>query len=45
MYYGAWACKVISILAHIGNPNQGVGLVRTALANRRKAKHSSAETS
>jgi Rps23 Pro-64 3,4-dihydroxylase Tpa1-like proline 4-hydroxylase len=34
--------RVISILAHIVNPNQGVGLVRTALANRRKAKQSGA---
>lgn len=30
--------RVISILAHVVNPNQGVGLVRSALANRRKAK-------
>ncbi len=30
--------RVISILAHVVNPNQGVGLIRTALANRRKAR-------
>ncbi len=37
--------RIISIAAHIVNPNQGMGLVRTALANRRKAKRGSAETS
>jgi hypothetical protein len=36
--------RIISIAAHIVNPNQGMGLVRTALANRRKAKHGNAET-
>ncbi len=28
----------ISIFAHVVNPNQGLGLVKTVLANRRKAK-------
>ncbi len=37
--------RIISIAAHVMNPNQGMGLVRTALANRRKAKRSSADTS
>jgi hypothetical protein len=36
--------RVISIAAHIANPNQGMGLVRTTLANRRKAARGGAET-
>ncbi|OBH03245.1 hypothetical protein A5696_09130 [Mycobacterium sp. E2699] len=35
--------RAISIAAHVANPNQGLGLVRTALTNRRKAKRNGDE--